>query len=42
MVEGSSGICPEANTSPFAFIACEYGPMAAGALPVWMRSFILA
>src|SRR6266404_5254125 len=33
-VAGSSGICPEINTKPFALMACEYGPMACGALEV--------
>ena len=31
---GSSGICPEKNTMSPTRVACEYGPMAAGALSV--------
>src|SRR3954465_2860705 len=30
-VAGSSGICPERNSRPPALIACEEGPIAAGA-----------
>jgi exodeoxyribonuclease III len=35
-VRGSSGICPEQKTSPPATMACEYGPIAAGAASVAM------
>src|SRR6476646_10415764 len=35
-VAGSSAIWPAVKTKPFATIACEYGPMAAGARSVWM------
>src|SRR3989338_386442 len=33
-----SGICPEQKTKPFAFTACEYGPIAEGAFWVVMIS----
>src|SRR5260221_14309362 len=33
-VVGSIGTCPEIKTNPLALIACEYGPMAPGALRV--------
>jgi len=36
--DGSSGIWPDMNIRSFAFIACEYGPMAAGAFSVFMGS----
>src|SRR5699024_2314324 len=35
-VAGSFGIWPETYTKLLALTAWEYGPMAAGALPVWM------
>jgi hypothetical protein len=36
------GIWPDANTNPFALIACEYGPIASGASLVWIISFTVA
>src|SRR5260370_38401916 len=33
-VAGSNATWPEMNTKPFALIACEYGPIALGALGV--------
>ena len=33
-VDGTTGITPDVNTNPLASIACEYGPIAAGALSV--------
>src|SRR5215469_8302220 len=33
-VAGSKATCPETNTKPWALMACEYGPMALGALVV--------
>src|SRR5687767_536421 len=35
-LDGSSAICPAVKRKPLAAMACEYGPMAAGALAVWM------
>src|SRR5437588_2416981 len=33
-VSGSMGICPEIKRNPLALMACEYGPIALGALGV--------
>ena len=40
-VSGTTGITPEVYTIPFTSIACEYGPIAAGALSVLITFFIL-
>eukprot|EP00306_Pavlova_sp_CCMP459_P020614 CAMPEP_0185551098 /NCGR_PEP_ID=MMETSP1381-20130426/24006_1 /TAXON_ID=298111 /ORGANISM="Pavlova sp., Strain CCMP459" /LENGTH=90 /DNA_ID=CAMNT_0028163933 /DNA_START=507 /DNA_END=779 /DNA_ORIENTATION=+ len=37
-VLGSKGIWPDTKSSPLVFTACEYGPMAAGALGVLITS----
>ena len=41
IVIGSSGICPEQNNREPALIACEYGPMAAGAFGVFISCLSL-
>ena len=40
-VAGTTGIMPDVYTVPFTSIACEYGPIAAGALSVLITFFIL-
>ena len=40
-VVGSRGICPAVNTRFPATVACEYGPMAAGALSVLIIFFLV-
>src|SRR5215831_4178486 len=41
MLAGSSGICPERYTVSPTRTACEYGPIAAGALSLWMISRLI-
>ena len=39
-VAGSTGIIPDVYTIPFTSMACEYGPIAAGAFSVEITFFI--
>src|SRR5580704_5984819 len=39
LVAGSNAICPAVKINPPAFTACEYGPIALGALSVEIISF---
>ena len=39
-VAGTTGIIPEVYTIPFTSIACEYGPIAAGAFSVAITFFM--
>ena len=39
-VEGTTGITPDVYTIPLTSIACEYGPIAAGAFSVLITFFM--
>src|SRR5438132_366944 len=41
-VAGSSPICPDRYTVPPARIACEYGPIAAGAVALWIACLLMS
>jgi hypothetical protein len=41
IVAGSSGIWPEQKSNSPTRMACEYGPIAFGALSVWMMAGVV-
>ena len=41
-VAGTTGMIPDVYTIPFTSIACEYGPIAAGALSVLITFFMIS
>jgi hypothetical protein len=42
IVAGSSAICPDIHSVPSRRIACEYGPMAEGALALWIACLVMS